>query len=61
MGYISLSKEILYVLRHNPKEYGLNFDENGYVEINDLLSVLNKKKYRIKNFKERKFFYGKKY
>ena len=35
MKYINLSKEISYILRHNPKEYGLNLDENRYVEIND--------------------------
>ena len=48
MDYIKLSKEISYVLRHNPNKYNLNMDENGYVLIAELLNGLN----NSKQFKE---------
>ncbi len=41
MDYIKLSKEISYVLRHNPTKYNLDMDEFGYVKINELLNGLN--------------------
>lgn len=42
MDYISLSKEVSYILRHHPKKYNLKLDENGFVNINELLLQLNK-------------------
>ncbi len=44
MNYIELSKEVSYALRHNPQEYGLVLDDNGWVCIEDLLIALRKKK-----------------
>ena len=41
MDYIKLSKEISYALRHAPWEYELEMDENGVVEISQLLSAIN--------------------
>ena len=31
------SKELSYILRHHPEEYGLTPDEFGYVKVNELL------------------------
>lgn len=39
----AISKEVSYALRHRPDEYGLELDERGFVEIDDLLSALNAK------------------
>ena len=36
MNYIKISKQITYLLRHNPK--GLNMDKLGYVNVLDLLN-----------------------
>lgn len=41
MDYIKLSKEISYALRHAPWEYELEMDENGFVDIQQLLSSIN--------------------
>jgi len=37
-----LSKEISYVLRHNPQQYGLVLDEQGWVSVDALISSLNR-------------------
>lgn len=37
MDYQKLSKEVSYALRHAPWEYELELDENGWVEIKQLL------------------------
>lgn len=37
MDYQMLSKEISYILRHAPWEYELELDEEGWVDINQLL------------------------
>ena len=39
----AISKEVSYALRHRPDEYGLELDERGFVEIEDLLAALNAK------------------
>lgn len=44
MNYVELSKEISYALRHAPQEYGLNPDEEGWVNVNQLISSLGRKK-----------------
>lgn len=36
----SLSKELSYALRHAPWEYELELDDNGWVDVNQLLSAL---------------------
>lgn len=41
MDYVKLSKEISYALRHEPWEYELELDENGFVPIEQLLQSLN--------------------
>lgn len=40
--YVNLSKEISYALRHAPSEYGLELDENGWVDVQELLEALRK-------------------
>lgn len=40
MNYVKLSKEISYTLRHAPWEYELELDENGWVDIEQLLDSL---------------------
>ena len=42
MNYTSLSKEISYALRHAPHEYGLCLDEQGWVSVEVLVSILKK-------------------
>ena len=41
---ISLSKFMALVLRHKPKEYGLNLDPEGYVKTAELLTVIKREK-----------------
>ncbi len=41
MDYVRLSKEVSYVLRHAPWEYGLELDEGGFVPVDQLLTALN--------------------
>lgn len=41
MDYIKFSKEISYALRHAPWEYELEMDENGFVDIQQLLLSIN--------------------
>lgn len=40
MDYTTLSKEISYVLRHSPEEYGLVLDEDGWVSLDKLINIL---------------------
>lgn len=42
MNYVKLSKELSYVLRHNPYKYELKIDEEGWVSIVELLDGLNR-------------------
>ena len=39
--YFKLSKEISYALRHAPREYGLELDDEGWVSIEQLVDALN--------------------
>lgn len=41
MNFPELSKRVSYALRHAPAEYGLELDENGFVEIKALITALN--------------------
>ena len=41
MNYEKLSKEVSYALRHAPWEYELEMDEEGWVDIEQLLNALN--------------------
>ncbi len=41
---IDLSKEISYALRHAPQDYGLTLDEQGWVNVEDLIAALKRKK-----------------
>lgn len=50
--FLRLSKTISYALRHHPEEYGLTFDNEGYVPIHDLLHALSQKSSRWKNLQE---------
>lgn len=40
--YTKLSKEISYALRHAPREYELEVDEQGWVPIEQLLDALHR-------------------
>jgi putative RNA 2'-phosphotransferase len=40
MDYLKLSKEVSYTLRHAPWEYELELNDEGWVEIDQLLSAL---------------------
>jgi len=40
INYKELSKEISYILRHNPQEYGLTLDNEGWVDLATLISSL---------------------
>lgn len=40
INYRELSKEVSYALRHAPSEYGLTLDENGWVDVQELLKAL---------------------
>ena len=40
VDYIQLSKEVSYTLRHAPWEYELELDENGWVNVDQLLAAL---------------------
>lgn len=42
MNYTELSKEVSYALRHAPWEYELEMDEEGWVEVNQLIEALNR-------------------
>ena len=41
MDYLKLSKEVSYALRHAPWEYELELDNEGWVDISQLLSSLH--------------------
>ncbi len=41
MNYLELSKEVAYALRHAPWEYELEIDENGWVNLDQLLASLS--------------------
>lgn len=40
MNHKELSREISYILRHAPQDYGLTLDEQGWVGVDALISVL---------------------
>jgi len=42
MKELELSKELSYVLRHNPKKYELEMDEDGWVSIKQIFYALQK-------------------
>lgn len=44
MDYLKLSKEVSYALRHAPWEYELELDDEGWVDINQLLFSLHESK-----------------
>ena len=46
--YADLSKEVSYMLRHAPHEYGLALDEQGWVDLSEVVSAL-KRTPRFKN------------
>ncbi len=39
---VQLSKTMAYALRHQPTQFGLTLDEEGWVEIDDLLAALRR-------------------
>lgn len=41
MDYLKLSKEVSYALRHDPWKYELELDEEGWVDINQLILSFN--------------------
>ncbi|MBY9007258.1 MAG: RNA 2'-phosphotransferase [Candidatus Lokiarchaeota archaeon] len=49
---ISISKTISYILRHHPEEFNIQLDSEGFVNLQDILMILNKKYENIKITKE---------
>jgi putative RNA 2'-phosphotransferase len=44
INYQRLSKTVAYALRHNPEEYGLTLDAEGWVAVDDLLKALRQRR-----------------
>ncbi len=40
---ISISKTLSYILRHHPEKFDIQLDTEGYANIQDILTILNKK------------------
>ena len=40
MNYVQLGKEISYVLRYHPEKYNLHIDNEGWINVDNLLNVL---------------------
>lgn len=51
MNFEVLSKEISYALRHNPQQYGLKLDEDGWADLAQLLESL-RNDHRFSNLTE---------
>jgi len=45
MNLLSLSRELFYILRHNPGQYNLELDDQGWVDISDILEALHRGKW----------------
>ena len=43
MDYIKLSQLMSYILRHAPREYGLELDQGGWTSLDELLAAINRK------------------
>lgn len=43
MNYVKLGKEVSFALRHHPERYCLDMDEQGWVDLNQLLDALKDK------------------
>ena len=41
--YIKISKYLAYILRHHPEKVGIELDSEGYVNLDEVLNILNKK------------------
>jgi putative RNA 2'-phosphotransferase len=52
MNYKSLSKKTSYALRHVPWEYELELDDEGWINIEELLSAFQSEKIEWKNLSE---------
>jgi len=50
-NYVKVSKFLSYILRHNPKKYGLELDKNGFADLNKVLKVLNNRFSHLKSDK----------
>jgi putative RNA 2'-phosphotransferase len=44
-----ISKFLSFVLRHQPEFIGLNLDENGWADVNDLLNKMNSNGFQVTN------------
>ena len=40
MNYEQLSKELSYMLRHAPEEYGIELDQNGFTSLDNVIAAL---------------------
>jgi putative RNA 2'-phosphotransferase len=45
--YAKISKTLSYILRHNPGDYGVTMDQEGWVEVLDLLEALYRRGYEL--------------
>jgi putative RNA 2'-phosphotransferase len=52
MDYKRLSKTIARALRHDPEEYGLELDSEGWTPVDDLLAVLRPRRREWSNLSE---------
>ncbi|HET9999466.1 MAG TPA: RNA 2'-phosphotransferase [Ktedonobacteraceae bacterium] len=49
---VQLSKTISHALRHAPEQYGLTLDSEGWVETQELLAALGKRRSQWRNLRE---------
>lgn len=52
MNYKELSKTISHALRHEPEKYGLTISDNGWVEINELITGIKSYNTRFHQLKK---------
>jgi putative RNA 2'-phosphotransferase len=41
--YVKISKFLSYILRHNPKKFGIQLDPRGYADLGAVLNILNER------------------
>jgi putative RNA 2'-phosphotransferase len=46
---VQLSRTMSYALRHNPADFGLTLDAEGWVPVQDLLTALHRRRSEWRN------------
>lgn len=49
MNKVSLNKTLNYILKYNPKEFEIELDEDGFVDIDILIMAIVKKESKYEN------------